>query len=265
VATGGYHAPLAAALALAGLPVAILNPRQVRDFARATGQLAKTDKIDAVTLAHFAAAIRPEPRPLPNEEATELRALVERRSQIVGMLTQEKNRQAEPGLPWSVRQQIAEHIDFLHKRLSDTDRDLRERVQNSPLWREKAGLLQSVPGVGPAVSAMLLAALPELGTLCRRRLAALVGVAPLARDSGTRRRRRCVWGGRSGVRAALYMAALVGVRHNPVLRAHYEQLIARGKAKKVALVACMRKLLAILNALLKSNKPWLPSQVAATA
>lgn len=267
-ATGGWHVPLAAALALAGLPVAIVNPRQARDFARATGQLAKTDKIDAASLARFAAAVQPEPRPVPaltDAGAAELRALVERRSQIVGMLTQEKNRRGEPGLPWSVLQQIAEHIAFLEKRLQDTDRELRERIQSSPLWREKVELLRSVPGVGPAVSAMLLAALPELGTLCRRKLAALVGVAPFACESGTLRGKRRVWGGRSGVRAALYMATLVAVRRNPVLRAHYEQLVARGKAKKVALVACMRKMLSVLNALLKTGQPWRVPQDATTA
>lgn len=257
-ATGGYQAPVAAALSLAGLPVAVVNPRQVRDFARASGRLAKTDKIDAATLARFAQAMRPEVRPLPDEAAQELRALVERRRQLVGMLTQERNRLGQPALPLRVRSEIAKHVSFLETCLSDTDRDLRQSIRDSPLWREKAELLQSVPGVGPATAAVLLAALPEVGTLCRRRLAALVGVAPFARDSGSLRGRRSVFGGRSSVRAALYMATLVAVRHNPVLSAHYRQLLDRGKPKKVALVACMRKLIGILNAMLKSGKPWQP-------
>jgi len=260
-ATGGYQAPLAAALAVTGLPLAVVNPRQVRDFARASGQLAKTDAIDASVLARLARAMRPPQTPLPDEASRLLRALLERRRQVVAMLTQERNRQTQPGLPWPVRGEIARHIAFLQGQLADTDKQLRERIAASPLFLEKADLLKSVPGVGPAVAATLLAALPELGTLCRRKIAALVGVAPFARDSGRARGRRSVWGGRSGVRSALYMASLVAVRHNPLLRAHYEQLLSRGKAKKVALVACMRKLLTILNALLKSKTPWkvLPS------
>jgi transposase len=255
-ATGGYQAPLAAALALGQLPLAVVNPRPVRDFAKASGQLAKTDKIDAVVLARFARAMRPPRTVLPDDEALLLRSLLERRRQVVAMLTQEKNRQTQPSLPWPVRAQIAEHITFLQGRLADTDKDLRERIQASPLFLEKAELLQSVPGVGPAVAATLLAALPELGVLSRKKIAALVGVAPFARDSGQSRGRRVVWGGRSGVRSALYMASLVAVRHNALLKAHYEHLLSRGKAKKVALVACMRKLLVILNAMLKNKTRW---------
>jgi transposase len=262
-ATGGYHAPLTAALALAKLPLALVNPRQVRDFARATGQLAKNDTIDAALLARFAAVMRPPRRALPDEAEQMLRALLERRRQLVGMLTQEKNRLTQPHLPLPVRSEIAKHLTFLEAGLSDVDRDLRGRIQRSPLFSEKAELLESVPGVGPAVTATLLAALPELGTLCRKKIAALVGVAPFARDSGQWRGKRTTWGGRSTVRSALYMATLVAVRFNPVLRPHYEQLLARGKPKKVALVACMRKLLTILNAMLKDKTRWrTPEKVA---
>jgi transposase len=257
-ATGGYQTALVTALSLAHLPVAVVNPRQVRDFARATGKLAKTDRIDAATLARFAQAIRPPVTTLAGEQEAELRSLFERRRQVVAMMTQERNRQTAPGVPWKVRSQIAEHIAFLEKRLKETDKDLREQIEASPLWHDKAELLQSVPGVGPATTTALLSALPELGQLCRKRIAALVGVAPFARDSGKMRGRRSIFGGRAGVRACLYMATLVAVKHNPVLRAHYEQLLQRGKAKKVALVACMRKLLTILNTLLKTKTAWNP-------
>ena len=261
-ATGGYQTAVVTALTLAGLPVAVVNPRQVRDFARATGRLAKTDRVDAATLARFGQAIRPPVTTLPGEQEAELRSLFERRRQVVAMLTQEKNRQVAPGLSWKVRSQIAEHITFLQKRLSDLDKDLRSQIEASPLWHNKAELLQSVPGVGPATTVALLSALPELGSLCRRKVAALVGVAPFARDSGQMRARRCIWGGRANVRTCLYMATLVAVKHNPVLRLHYEQLVARGKVRKVALVACMRKLLTILNTLLRTKTPWNQARTA---
>lgn len=262
-ATGAYHQALVAALALATLPVAVVNPRQARDFARATGRFAKNDKLDARTLAHFAQAVRPEVRPLPDETLAQLHALVERRRQVVGMLTAEKNRLAQPGLSLSLRAEIARHIAFLEASLSDSDRALRSQIKDSPLYREKATLLESVPGIGPATCSTLLALLPELGRLNRRQIAALVGVAPLDRDSGTLRGRRTIWGGRASVRTALYMATLVAVRYNPVLRAFYESLLARGKAKMTALVACMRKMLTILNAMLKHNQPWSPPLASA--
>jgi transposase len=257
-ATGGYESAVAAALALAGLPVAVVNPRPVRDFAKATGQLAKTDKLDAANIARYGAALRPTLKlmPMPDEQATELRYTMERRRQIVAMITMEQNRQSQAGVPWKVRQEIAEHVTFLKKRLSDTDKQLLDQIKASPIWREKADLLLSVPGVGPATTAAVIAALPELGSLCRRKIAALVGVAPFASDSGKKRGQRHIWGGRAGVRCALYMATLSATRHNPVIRAHYQQLLSRGKRKKVALVACMRKLLTMLNAMLKNNTPW---------
>jgi transposase len=253
-ATGGCEAVLAAELADAGVPVAVVNPRQVRDFARATGRLAKTDALDAAVLARFAAAVRPAPRPLPDAAAAELRGLVARRRQLVEMLTAERNRLR--AAPAGLRSRIEAHVRFLRAALDDLDRDLGDAVRASPLWREAEDLLRSVPGIGPVVSATLLAELPELGTLGAKQLAALVGVAPLNRDSGARRGTRAVWGGRAGVRAALYMAALVGVRHNPALRAFHARLRAAGKPPKVALVACMRKLLTTLNALLRDRTPW---------
>jgi transposase len=255
-ATGGYQAPLVAALALAKIPVAVVNPRQVRDFARASGQLAKTDKCDAFVLARFALVMRPPERPLADAETERLRAQLDRRSQIVAMITQEKNRLSQVHLPLSIRSEIQKHIDFLEQQLSAANKDLLEQIKKSALFHEKAELLKSAPGVGPAVSATLLSCLPELGTLCRKKIAALVGVAPFAHDSGKTRGVRSIWGGRSSVRAALYMATLVAVRRNETLRQYYEQLLSRGKAKKVALVACMRKLLTILNAILKAKVPF---------
>ena len=252
--TGGLERSLVAALAASGLAVAVVNPRQARDFARATGRLAKTDRIDAHVLAHFAEAVRPTPRAAPEEEAYVFGAILARRRQIVEMLTAENNRLGTA--PRAVRKRIEAHVRWLEKELKRTDDDLDEAIQESPTWRENAALLRSVPGVGPVLCRTLLAELPELGTLTHKQLAALVGVAPLNRDSGTMRGKRAVWGGRSGVRAALYMAALVATRHNPQLKEFYERLLAAGKAKKVALVACMRKLLAILNAVLKHPTPW---------
>lgn len=260
-ATGGLELPLLAALGGAGLPVVAVNPRQVRDFAKALGQLAKTDVLDAQVLAHFAEAVRPAVRPLPDAATQALAALVTRRRQLVEMLVVEQNRLASAAT--AIRADIQAHIAWLRKRLKDVDRELGQALRASPLWREQEDLLRSVPGIGPAVTVTLLAELPELGTLGRKQIAALVGVAPLNRDSGTWRGRRTVWGGRATVRAALYMAALVGTRHNPVLRALYQRLLAAGKLKKVALTACMRKLLTIVNAMLKHRTRWAPPAPAA--
>jgi transposase len=259
-ATGGLERLVVAALALAGLPLAVVNPRQVRDFAKATGRLAKTDALDAAVLAHFAEAIRPEPRPLPDEESQALAALVERRRQVVGMLTAEKNRYQQALPP--VRAAVAAHIAWLEQALKELDAELDQRLRASPLWRERDHLLRSVPGVGPTVSLTLLAHLPELGQGSVKHVATLVGLAPLNRDSGTWRGTRAIWGGRRQVRAALYMAALVGVRYNPVLRTFYERLLARGKPKKLALTACMHKLLTILHAVLRDHTPWQPTLLA---
>lgn len=258
-ATGGYEAPVVAALALGSLPVAVVNPRQVRDFAKATGVLAKTDRLDAAVLARFAEAVKPEPRPLDDEQTVELQALLARRRQILDMLTAETNRM-HACRSARLRKHIYEHVSWLRRQVKDIDQDLETRLRESPVWREKDDLLRSVPGVGPVLSRTLLAELPELGTLGRGQIAALVGVAPLNRDSGTMRGRRSIWGGRASVRAPLYMAAMVATKHNPMLRATYQRLVAAGKAKKVALVACMRKLIVLLNALLRDRKPWLPPQ-----
>lgn len=255
-ATGGYEVPVAAALGAAKLPVAVVNPRQVRDFARATGTLAKTDRVDAQVLAHFGEAVRPVPRPLPEPQQQELEALLARRRQLVDMLTMERNR-LRSTLP-KVRPRLEAHIQWLEKELEQVEDELRDLLRRSPLWRQKDKLLQSAPGVGPVLSVTLLANLRELGTLNRRQIAALAGVAPFACDSGKLRGRRAIWGGRAPVRTALYMATLAAVRHNPVLRTFYRRLLAAGKARKVALVACMRKLLVILNAMLKHQTPWAP-------
>jgi transposase len=253
-ATGGLENPVVAALAAAQLPVVVVNPRQVRDFARATGQLAKTDALDAQVLARFGEAVAPTPRPLPAPATQELAALVTRRRQLVGMLTAEKNRLGTAARP--VRRDIQQHIRWIERRLAGIDDDLAKAIRSSPLSRERDDLLQSAPGVGPVTSATVLASLPELGRLNRKEIAALVGAAPLNRDSGTLRGRRTIWGGRSRVRAALYMATLVGTRHNPVLRVFYQRLLAAGKPKKVALTACMRKLLVILNAMARDHARW---------
>jgi transposase len=254
-ATGGYEAPLAAELGIAHLPVAVVNPRQVRDFAKATGRLAKTDRLDAQTLAHFGQAVRPTPRPLPDEETQALAALLERRRQIVAMRTAEENRLGATRVAL-VRTRIQAHLEWLETDLREIDDDLRLRLRASPLWRAQDDLLQSVPGIGPILSLTLLAELPELGRLSHAQIAALVGVAPLNRDSGTRRGRRAVWGGRRAVRTTLSMGTLRATRCNPTIRSFYSRLLAGGKAKKVALVACMQKLLTILNAMLKHQTPW---------
>lgn len=253
-ATGGYETPLAYALAKAGIPCAVVNPREVRNFAKATKKLAKTDTIDARVLAHFAAVIKPEPRSLSDDETQELEAIMARRRQVVEMITAEKNRLHLARKP--VREAIEAHIDYLQKELGRIDADLKGRIEESPVKQEQYNLLLSVPGVGPALAATLVTELPELGTLNRRQIAALVGVAPLNHDSGTMRGKRSPWGGRPQVRTALYMAALVASRFNPVISQFYAQLCARGKAKKVALIACMRKLLTILNSMIKHRIAW---------
>ena len=253
-ATGGLELPLVAALAAAALPVVVVNPRQVRDFARATGTLAKTDALDAGGLAHFADVVRPDVRPLKDAETQVLNSLTARRHQVMTMLVSEKNRLGTA--IGAVSPRIEAHIAWLEQELSDLDKGLRQTLRRSPVWREKDDLLRTVPGVGEQLSLTLLANLPELGTLNRRQIAALVGVAPYNRDSGTLRGKRAVWGGRSRVRAVLYMRALAASRHNPAIRDFYQRLLAAGKPKKVALVACMRKLLVILNAMLKHGSPW---------
>jgi transposase len=258
-ASGGYEASVAAALAAAGLAVAIVNPRQVRHFARATGVLAKTDRLDASILARFAAVVRPDPRPLPDAAQLELVELVQRRRQLVDMLVAEKLRRRTAS--GRVGQQIQVHVAWLQEQIDQLDRDLGQLLRESPLWRDQDDLLQGVPGIGPATSATLLAELPELGHLNRRQIAALVGVAPLARDSGTFHGRRSCWAGRASVRSVLYMATLVATRWNPSIRTVYHRLRSAGKPKKVALVACMRKLLVALNAILAQQTPWHPETI----
>ena len=253
-ATGKYERPAAVAVAAAGIAVAVVNPRQARDFAKAAGRLAKTDRIDAQVLARFAGAVGPRPSVLPDEEARVLQDILLRRRQLLEMMVAEKNRLQMASE--AVARRIAAHVRWLEKELSRVDRELDEAVRESETWRANEELLRSVPGVGPVLARTLLAELPELGTLPRRRLCALVGVAPFNRDSGTFRGKRQVWGGRAPVRAALYMGALVATRHNPVIREFYERLLAAGKPKKVALVACMRKLLSILNAVMRDRVPW---------
>lgn len=258
-ATGGLERPATAALATAGLPVVIVNPRQARDFARATGQLAKTDALDARALAHVADVIRPTPRPLPDAQTQELRALLGRRQQLIGMRTAEQNRLA--GTSERLTQDIEAHIAWLNARIALLDGDLETLLRASPLWRANDDLLQSVPGIGPVCARTLLLELPELGPLTRQQIAALVGVAPLNCDSGTLRGRRMIWGGRARVRTVLYMGTLVATRYNPRIQAFYERLLAAGKAKKVALTACMHKLLTILNAMLTHRTPWQTQEV----
>jgi transposase len=260
-ATGGYQRAVVAALAAAGLPVVVVNPRQTRDFAKATGQLAKTDALDARALAHFAEAVRPTPRPIPDAQTEALRALVTRRRQLVARRTAESHRLGSAPSP-AVQADIVAHLAWLAQRLAALDDDLDTTLRASPVWRERETLYRSGPGIGPISARTLLLDLPELGTLSRQRLAALAGVAPFNRDSGTLRGRRAIWGGRAPLRATLYMATLVGVRYNPVLKACYERRLAAGKAKKVALVACLRKLLTILNAMATHQTPWQPREVA---
>lgn len=255
-ATGGVETVLVGELAAAALPVAVVNPRQVRDFARATGHLAKTDVLDAQVLAHFAAAIRPTPRPAPDAATQDLVALVTRRRQLVEMQVAEQLRRRTA--PARVQPQIDAHLAWLRAQIHDLDGELRAVIVASPLWRAKDALLQSVPGVGPVVSAVLLGSLRESGTLDRAPLAALVGVAPLNRDSGRHQGRRAIAGGRANVRRVLYMATVVAVQHNPVIQAFHDRLLAQGKPPKVVLTACMHKLLTILNAMLRDEIPWTP-------
>ncbi len=253
-ATGGYERAAVASLAAAGLPVVGLNPRQVRDFAKATGRLAKTATLDAPVLAHFAEAVHPEPRPLSAEATQQLAALLERRAQVVGMLTAAKDRRHQAVA--RVRALIEAHITWLEAAVDQLNQDLEQTLHASPLWRAREDLLRSVPGVGPILSLTLLAELPELGTLSHKQLAALVGVAPLNRDSGTARGTRRIWGGRARGRSALSLNALRALRYHPLLRASWTRLREQGKPPKVALVACMHKLLTILNAILQHQTPW---------
>ena len=259
-ATGGLERLVASTLGAAGLSVAVVNPRQVRDFAKATGQLAKTDALDAQVLAHFAAAVQPPARPLPDQQTAELAALLTRRRQLVQQVTAERHRLARTTRR-RVRRRIQAHVRWLQRELARVDGDLDQALQASPLWRAQEDLLRQVPGVGKVLTRTLLAELPELGTLSRQQVATLVGVAPLNRDSGTWRGRRGTWGGRGAVRAVLYMATLTATRYPGPIRAFYQRLCAAGKAKKVALVACMRKLLTMLNAMLRDQAPWRPPAV----
>jgi transposase len=253
-ATGGIHVPVVAALAAAQLPVVAVNPRQVRDFAKATGKLAKTDRIDAQVLAHFAEAVRPEVRPLPDAATQELASLIARRRQLMEMRVAEHNRSR--AAPARIRAQIREHVDWLNRQIDELDRDISQRVRSSPAWRERDAVYRSAPGVGPVVSTTLLADLPELGTVSHKQIAALVGLAPLNQDSGTKSGKRVIWGGRASVRAALYMATLAAIKWNAPIRAFYERLVALHKPKKVALTACMHKLLCILNAMARRQAHW---------
>lgn len=253
-ATGGYETPVVCALAVAKIPVAVVNPRQVRDFAKSLGRLAKTDSIDAAVLAHFAEAVKPEPRGVPDEQAARLQTLVARRRQLIEMQSAEKNRLARCAP--EVRSRIEAHIGWLQQEIDDVDRDLGDAIRRSPAWRETDDLLQSVPGVGPVTSRVLIADLPEFGSLNRKQVAALAGLAPFNCDSGTLQGKRKTWGGRAPVRTALYMAALVATRYNPVIRVFYQRLLVVGKSKKAAITACAHKLLVILNAMARDRRPW---------
>ncbi len=253
-ATGDLECTVVSALAAAGLPVHVVNPRQVRDFARATGRLAKTDALDAQILAQFGEVLRPAPRSLPDEATQALSADLARRRQLLEMLIAEKQRHNQAAA--RLKPGIATHIAWLTAELQRVDADLTIAIRHIPVWREQDDLLQSMPGVGPGLSRTMLAELPELGTVSSKQLAALVGIAPLNRDSGTLRGKRTIWGGRAVVRTALYMAALAATKWNPIIKAFYHQLLARGKAKKAALVACMHMLLIILNAMVKQRTPW---------
>jgi transposase len=254
-ATGGFELTVAAALAGAGLPLAVVNPRQVRDFARATGRLAKTDALDAEAIARFAEAIRPEPRPLASEDAQALGELVARRRQLVEMIGMERNRSRQARAR-RVQRSLAATLKVLEAQLSALDRDIDGAVRGSPAWRAADDLLTSVPGVGDVTARTLIAELPELGQLDRRRIAALVGVAPVNRDSGQWRGHRAIAGGRVGVRNTLFMATLSAIRWNPVIRDHYVRLAEAGRPKKLAIIACLRHLLTILNAILRTKTPW---------
>ena len=260
-ATGGWEVPVVAAAGAAGLPIVVCNPREVRDFARALKRLAKTDRIDAAVLAEYAQRVQPQVRPVPDAATQELQALVTRRRQLVGMLTAEKNRLG--AAPPRIRASIQANVAWLERCLAELNHDIEDTIRSSPIWRAKDRLLQSVPGVGPVLSMTLLASVPELGALTRQQLASLVGVAPFNRDSGQFRGRRTIWGGRAAVRATLFMATVVAVRRNQVLQAFYARLRLAGKPPKLALTACMRKLLSILNAIARTNIPWLPQLTSA--
>jgi transposase len=252
--SGGYETALVAALSAAQLPVVVVNARQVRDFARAVGKLAKTDAIDAAVLAHFGEAVRPELRTLPDELTQDLQSWLARRRQLLEMLQAEEQRLTMARR--TLRPQLQQHIEWLRGQLRDVDRELQTMVRESPVWREQDDLLRSVPGVGPVLATTLLAELPELGRLTGKEIAALAGLAPVNWDSGQYRGTRHIAGGRAPVRAPLYMATLTASRCNPVIKAFYTRLCAAGKPKKVALTACMRKLLTILNAMLKHRTAW---------
>lgn len=258
-ATGGYELLVVAHLCETSWPVAVINPRQGRDYARALGILAKTDKIDARVLARFARDVRPQAHPLPAPQQQALGQLLERHRQLVTMRAQEKNR-LDQALSGALRQQIAEHVEWLDAQIGQLDEGIAEAIKESPVWRERAEIVRSVPGVGRVFSSCAVALLPELGRLNRKKIAALVGVAPMNRDSGAMRGRRTIWGGRHHVRALLYMAAVSAARCNPVIKAFYKRLRDCGKAAKVALTACMRKLLTILNAMVKNKTPWQETQ-----
>ena len=260
-ATGGYELKLVERLLAEELPVVVVNARQVREFARATGRLAKTDEIDADILAHFAQAIEPEQRVMPDAQTRKLKALLSRRRQLLVMMVAEGNRSTHA--IDVVRRGIVQTVRCLKKQLAALDRELEAFIGEMPAWSTKAKLLRSVPGVGPVATATLLAELPELGRLDRRKIAALVGVAPFNRDSGTLRGKRMIWGGRSSVRATLYMCTLVAIRRNPIICAYYRRLHAAGKPSKVALVACIRKLTVILNSMIRSETSWSPPELAA--
>jgi transposase len=254
-ATGGFEQTVAAALVAAGMPLAVVNPRQIRDFARATGQLAKTDALDARAIARFAAKVQPEVRPVPDAQARALGELVARRRQVIAMMTAERNRRRQLTSRRLIKS-VDRLLDVLQKELTELEDEIGEGIRGTPAWRERDELLRSVPGIGNIVARTLIAELPELGRLDRKQIAALVGIAPLNRDSGKMRGRRTTWGGRAKVRCVLYMAALVASRRNPVLAAFYQRLLHAGKAKKLALTAVMRKLLTILNAMVRDNRRW---------
>lgn len=258
-ATGGLEISAAVALSRAQLPVAIVNPRQVRDFAKATGKRAKTDALDAAVLAHFAEAIRPSVSAIADEDAQRMADLVARRRQIVEMLTAEKNRLGTAS--GSMRSDIEDHIEWMEKRLEELEAKLQQEIEQCPAWLKQVKLLKSVPGVGEVTSTTLFVNLPELGSLSHKKISALVGVAPINHDSGKHRGKQFIWGGRAQVRAVLYMATLTATQCNPVIKAFYERLCQNGKPKKVALTACMHKLLVILNAMVKSATPWQPNLV----
>jgi transposase len=262
-ATGGYERVVTANLAAAGLPVAVINPRQIRDFARATGKLAKTDSLDAQVIALFAERVRPELRVLPDAASRDFAELVARRRQLIEMKTAEENRRKQLVQPRLIKQ-VQRHLEWLEKELNEVDKDLDAAIRASALWSEKAELLDTVKGVGPATIRTLLAELPELGSLSRREIAALVGVAPMNHDSGSHRGKRHIRGGRDAVRGVMFMSAWVAAKHNPVLKLFYDRLIAAGKPHKVALIACMRKLLTILNAMIRDNEPWHVTQKLAS-